>query len=260
MTVKDLWFSPGTPVSSTNKTDRLDIAEILLKVALNTIYHKTIYSNINQTCLKEVGTAYPSRALGFTPGFFWWGPCLFSSQCCVFTFVCLRHVSCLPLFVFVTCLVYLCLSSSRVLFTFVCLRHVSCLPLFVFVTCLVYLCLSSSRVLFTFVCLRHVSCLPLFVFVTCLVYLCLSSSRVLFTFVCLRHVSCLPLFVFVTCLVYLCLSSSRVLFTHCFQCLWIVHSCLPLRFSLTFIFQNYKQSRPFFQKEIRQYRPLPRIS
>jgi hypothetical protein len=31
------WFSPGTPVSSTNKTDRHDIVEILLKVALNTI-------------------------------------------------------------------------------------------------------------------------------------------------------------------------------------------------------------------------------
>ena len=31
------WFSPGTPVSSTNKTDRHDITEILLKVALNTI-------------------------------------------------------------------------------------------------------------------------------------------------------------------------------------------------------------------------------
>ena len=31
------WFSPGTPVSSSNKTDRHDIAEILLKVALNTI-------------------------------------------------------------------------------------------------------------------------------------------------------------------------------------------------------------------------------
>jgi hypothetical protein len=30
-------FSPGTPVSSTNKTDHHDIPEILLKVALNTI-------------------------------------------------------------------------------------------------------------------------------------------------------------------------------------------------------------------------------
>jgi hypothetical protein len=32
------WFSPGTPVSSTNKTHRHDIAEILLKAALNTIH------------------------------------------------------------------------------------------------------------------------------------------------------------------------------------------------------------------------------
>ena len=31
------WFSSGIPVSSTNKTDRHDIAELLLKVALNTI-------------------------------------------------------------------------------------------------------------------------------------------------------------------------------------------------------------------------------
>jgi hypothetical protein len=35
-------FSSGTPVSSTNKTDRHDITEILLKVALNNI-------NLNQT-------------------------------------------------------------------------------------------------------------------------------------------------------------------------------------------------------------------
>jgi hypothetical protein len=31
------WFSPGTPFSSTNKTDRHDITEILLKVVLSTI-------------------------------------------------------------------------------------------------------------------------------------------------------------------------------------------------------------------------------
>jgi hypothetical protein len=35
--VTGLWFSPGHAVSSTNKTDRHDIAEILLKVALNII-------------------------------------------------------------------------------------------------------------------------------------------------------------------------------------------------------------------------------
>ena len=32
-----LWFPPGTPVTSTNKTDHHDITEILLKVALNAI-------------------------------------------------------------------------------------------------------------------------------------------------------------------------------------------------------------------------------
>ena len=33
----DMWFSPGTPASSTIKAGRHDIAEILLKVALCTI-------------------------------------------------------------------------------------------------------------------------------------------------------------------------------------------------------------------------------
>jgi hypothetical protein len=32
-----LWFSPGTPASSTTKTGRHDIVEILMKVAVNTI-------------------------------------------------------------------------------------------------------------------------------------------------------------------------------------------------------------------------------
>ena len=36
------WFSPGTPASSTTKTGRHDIAEILLKVALK---HKKNQSN-----------------------------------------------------------------------------------------------------------------------------------------------------------------------------------------------------------------------
>jgi hypothetical protein len=30
-----LWFSPGTPVFSTNKTDHHDIADALLKMAFN---------------------------------------------------------------------------------------------------------------------------------------------------------------------------------------------------------------------------------
>jgi hypothetical protein len=40
-----------------------------------------------------------------------------------------------------------------------------------------------------------------------------------------------------------CLSSSCVLCTQCCQCLWIVHSWLPLRFSLTFICFVCGQSR-----------------
>ena len=37
------WFSPGLPVSSTNKTYRHDITEIVLKVALNTIKQTNKY-------------------------------------------------------------------------------------------------------------------------------------------------------------------------------------------------------------------------
>jgi hypothetical protein len=40
-----MWFSPGTLASSTTKTGRHDIAEILLKVALSTI-NQIMYSEI----------------------------------------------------------------------------------------------------------------------------------------------------------------------------------------------------------------------
>ena len=51
------WFSPGTPVSSNNKTDYHNITEILLKIVLNTInqpgqlsskYHFIIYKKLTQ--------------------------------------------------------------------------------------------------------------------------------------------------------------------------------------------------------------------
>jgi len=41
---KGRWYSPGTSVSSTNKTDRHDITEILLKVALNKPYPPFLWS------------------------------------------------------------------------------------------------------------------------------------------------------------------------------------------------------------------------
>jgi hypothetical protein len=46
------WFSPGTPASSTTKTGRHDIAEILPKVALNTI--NQIKSNMVYSRLMNV--------------------------------------------------------------------------------------------------------------------------------------------------------------------------------------------------------------
>jgi hypothetical protein len=49
----DRWFSPGRPVSSTNKTDRHDITEILLKMTLKTIKQTNIINIgklITDTC------------------------------------------------------------------------------------------------------------------------------------------------------------------------------------------------------------------
>jgi hypothetical protein len=48
----DRWFSPGTPTSSTTKTGHHDLAEILLKVALN------IKKSINQS-INPSGTNIP---------------------------------------------------------------------------------------------------------------------------------------------------------------------------------------------------------
>jgi hypothetical protein len=47
------WFSPDTPVSSPTKTGRHDIAEILLKVALNTINQSNQILKVNAVCLTE---------------------------------------------------------------------------------------------------------------------------------------------------------------------------------------------------------------
>ena len=49
------WFSPGTPVSSTNKTDRYNITEILLKVALSTI------NSSNQLIILEQSEQWESK-------------------------------------------------------------------------------------------------------------------------------------------------------------------------------------------------------
>jgi hypothetical protein len=54
------WFSPGTPASSTTKTCRHDIAEILLKVALN-----TNNQSINQNTLHYLKDAFLLLMLSF---------------------------------------------------------------------------------------------------------------------------------------------------------------------------------------------------
>jgi hypothetical protein len=52
------WFSPGTSVSSTNKTDRHDITEILLKVALDTIPKQPIYKSRIAYAYDEMSNLY----------------------------------------------------------------------------------------------------------------------------------------------------------------------------------------------------------
>jgi hypothetical protein len=75
------WFTSGTPVPSTNETDRQDITEILLKVVLNTI--TSPYSYINKHCILRMATAIldfmnaqnckigkePSSSVNFKPDF-----------------------------------------------------------------------------------------------------------------------------------------------------------------------------------------------
>ena len=51
------WFSPGTPASSTTKTGRHDIAEILLKVALK----HTKKKSYNETHLNLVALVVNSK-------------------------------------------------------------------------------------------------------------------------------------------------------------------------------------------------------
>ena len=55
------WFSSGTPVSSTIKTDRHDITEIVLKVSLNTITltHNYIKTNVTSHIFFQILRTIP---------------------------------------------------------------------------------------------------------------------------------------------------------------------------------------------------------
>jgi hypothetical protein len=52
------WFSPGTPASSTTKTGRHDIAEILLRVALKTKNQSKSISVPLKCSIPETGRAH----------------------------------------------------------------------------------------------------------------------------------------------------------------------------------------------------------
>jgi len=56
--VTGLWFSPDTPISSTNKSDRHDISEILLKVALNIINQANQYIGKDNEVIPETHHAH----------------------------------------------------------------------------------------------------------------------------------------------------------------------------------------------------------
>ena len=59
-----LWFSPGSSVSSTNKTDHRDIAEILLKVVMS--HHKSNPQIKDyKTCISCFSTKYIALRLLF---------------------------------------------------------------------------------------------------------------------------------------------------------------------------------------------------
>ena len=71
------WFSPGTPFSTSNKTDRHDITEILLKVTLNTINQPTNQSEKRAPLKPSLG-----NALRY---------CKYRYEYCTLMFICILH-------------------------------------------------------------------------------------------------------------------------------------------------------------------------
>ena len=62
----DRKFSPGPPVSSTNKTDRHDITEILLKVALHIIKQTNKQTILQNTRQERDSNCWPMQSVPIT--------------------------------------------------------------------------------------------------------------------------------------------------------------------------------------------------
>jgi hypothetical protein len=71
------WFSPGTPASSNTKTGRHDIAEILLKVALNTKFKFKFIPFYSGHCVVCPSSVYAITDSDYLYGFFKLILCLF---------------------------------------------------------------------------------------------------------------------------------------------------------------------------------------
>ena len=96
------WSSSGTSVSSTNKTDFHDIAEILLKVALHTINLIPTYKRQELLTLREhMGS--PQFLVGFVPLIFLVFCVVFCFCFCILSLLLVCFMFVFVLFVFVLC-------------------------------------------------------------------------------------------------------------------------------------------------------------
>ena len=126
------WFSPGTPVSSTNITDRHYITEILLKVAINTIkpnQNQSIYDQIeiNRPFLKTQLVQVWKKKSNFLT--IWWQVyfLMFHIHVSIYRYIpfykCKKNLdifkymyarNCLSWFYILVTLIWLCLSQTRI--------------------------------------------------------------------------------------------------------------------------------------------------
>jgi hypothetical protein len=103
------WFSPGPPFSSTNKTDRHDINEILLKVALNNINQPVSYILFSLKCISYI--LFSLKCISYI---------LFSLKCISYILVSLKCIS--YILVSLKCISYILVSLKCISYILVSLN------------------------------------------------------------------------------------------------------------------------------------------